>query len=65
MEIRRDYKGQKGLRQQVLDAGLCTNCGACLNLCPYHTAYQDNTILIDTCDREEGRCYAFCPRTYT
>lgn len=65
MEIRRDYKGQKGLRQQVLDAGLCTNCGACLNLCPYHTAYQDNTIFIDTCDREEGRCYAFCPRTYT
>ncbi|MBU1206199.1 MAG: Coenzyme F420 hydrogenase/dehydrogenase, beta subunit C-terminal domain [Proteobacteria bacterium] len=65
MEIRKDYKGQKGLRQQVLDAGLCTNCGACLNLCPYHTSYQDNTILIDTCDREEGRCYAFCPRTYT
>lgn len=65
MEIKSQHKGQKGLREKVLDAGLCTNCGACTNLCPYHTSYQDNPILIDTCDREEGRCYAFCPRTYT
>ncbi|MDI6755692.1 MAG: Coenzyme F420 hydrogenase/dehydrogenase, beta subunit C-terminal domain [Thermodesulfobacteriota bacterium] len=62
---KRQIKGQKELREKVLDAGLCTNCGACLNLCPYHASYQDNMIIIDSCDREEGRCYAFCPRTYT
>jgi len=58
-------KGQQELREKVLDTGLCTNCGACVNLCPYHASYQDNTIILDNCDREEGRCYAFCPRTFT
>jgi coenzyme F420 hydrogenase subunit beta len=65
MEIRRQPKGQKGLREKVLDAGLCTNCGACVNLCPYAASYKDNLIIVDQCDREEGRCYAFCPRTPT
>ena len=57
--------GQKELRERVLDAGLCTDCGACVNLCPYAASYQDHTIFIDPCEREEGRCYAFCPRTPT
>jgi len=58
-------KGQKELRQEVIESGLCTNCGACVNLCPYQAAYQDNLIIIDPCDRQQGRCYAFCPRTFT
>ena len=58
-------KGQKELQKRVLDAGLCTNCGACVNLCPYAVSYKDNTIILDPCGREEGRCYAFCPRTPT
>ncbi len=57
--------GQKALKEKVLDRGLCTHCGACINLCPYAVAYKDQTILMDTCNREEGRCYAFCPRTPT
>ncbi len=56
---------QKELKAQVIDPGLCTNCGACVSLCPYAASYQDNLILLDTCDREEGRCFAFCPRTPT
>ena len=55
--------GLKALKERVLDPGLCTHCGACVNLCPYAVAYKDRTILLDDCNREEGRCYAFCPRT--
>ena len=65
MEQGKKILGQKELKDRVLDAGLCTDCGACVNLCPYVASYQDHTILIDSCDREEGRCYAFCPRTPT
>ncbi len=65
MECGRKNMGQKELRERVLDAGLCTDCGACVNLCPYAASYQDHTIFIDPCEREEGRCYAFCPRTPT
>jgi len=65
MEAGRKGMGQKELREKVLDTGLCTDCGACVNLCPYAASYQDHTIFIDPCDREEGRCYAFCPRTPT
>lgn len=57
--------GQKELKEKVLDAGLCTNCGACVNLCPYIATYKDQTILLDRCDKDEGRCYAYCPRTPT
>ena len=65
MEAGRKGMGQKELREKVLDTGLCTDCGACVNLCPYAASYRDHTIFIDPCDREEGRCYAFCPRTPT
>ncbi len=58
-------RGQKELREEVLNTGLCTHCGACVNLCPYAVAHRDKVILLDSCDREEGRCYAFCPRTPT
>ncbi len=65
METNKKIGAQKELRQQVIDAGLCTNCGACVNLCPYAASYKDNLIIMDACDREEGLCYAFCPRTPT
>jgi coenzyme F420 hydrogenase subunit beta len=65
MDSSKRIEGQKELRERVLETGLCTNCGACVNLCPYFAYYQDNTVIIDQCDREEGRCYAFCPRTPT
>ncbi len=55
--------GQKELGERVRDAGLCTGCGACVNLCPYQVFYHDRTIVLNPCDIESGRCYAFCPRT--
>lgn len=58
-------RGQKELIEQVQDAGLCTGCGACVNLCPYYATSKDKTVVKDLCDRESGRCYAFCPRTPT
>jgi len=57
--------GQKELKEGVLNAGLCINCGACVNLCPYFAAYKDRTVTLHVCDLEEGRCYAYCPRTPT
>jgi len=65
MELDKTVKGQKELQKRVLETGLCTNCGACVNLCPYAVSYKDNTIILDPCGRQEGRCYAFCPRTPT
>jgi coenzyme F420 hydrogenase subunit beta len=65
MEINKSIMGQKELQKKVLETGLCTHCGACVNLCPYAVSYKDHTILLDPCGREEGRCYAFCPRTPT
>ncbi|MGB9700820.1 MAG: Coenzyme F420 hydrogenase/dehydrogenase, beta subunit C-terminal domain [Thermodesulfobacteriota bacterium] len=64
MDNRTEIKGQKELRTEVIENGLCVNCGACVNLCPYQAAYQDKLIIIDPCDRQQGRCYAFCPRTF-
>ena len=58
-------RGQKELIEQVHDQGLCTGCGACVNLCPYYATSKDKTVIMDICDREAGRCYAFCPRTPT
>jgi coenzyme F420 hydrogenase subunit beta len=65
MKSEKKARGQKELREKILNTGLCTHCGACVNLCPYAVAYRDKVILLDSCDREEGRCYAFCPRTPT
>ena len=55
--------GQKELKEQVRDVGLCTGCGACVNLCPYQVFYHDRTIVLNACDIAAGRCHAFCPRT--
>ncbi len=57
--------GQQGLKETVLGTGLCTGCGACVNLCPYQKAFKDHTIMLFPCDIAEGRCYAYCPRTPT
>jgi coenzyme F420 hydrogenase subunit beta len=57
--------GQKELQETVLDADICTGCGACVGLCPYQISYNDNIIFLHSCDLEAGRCYAFCPRTPT
>ena len=56
---------QKILKEEVLDGGLCTGCGACGGLCPYQVIYHDRTVQLHPCDLENGKCYDFCPRTST
>jgi coenzyme F420-reducing hydrogenase beta subunit len=57
--------GPKELRQEVLDAGLCTVCGMCLGLCPYLEEMGENVAFVSDCRGDQGRCYAVCPRTAT
>ncbi len=56
---------QKFLKKDVLEEELCTGCGACVGLCPYQVIYHDRTVQLHYCDLEDGKCYAFCPRTPT
>ena len=56
---------QRRLREQVLDRGLCTGCGACVGNCPYFEYYRDAAVVLHECALEQGRCYAHCPRTPT
>lgn len=51
------------LKKGVLETGLCTGCGACVGFCPYQVIYHDRTVQLHRCDLNEGKCYAFCPRT--
>jgi len=56
---------QKLLKNNVLDAQLCTGCGACVGLCPYQAIYNDRTVQLHYCDLTDGKCHAYCPRTPT
>jgi coenzyme F420 hydrogenase subunit beta len=58
-------KGHRELVEEVIKAGLCVYCGACANGCPYLIASHGRIIVLDNCDRTEGQCYQFCPRTPT
>ncbi len=50
------------LDTQVIEKGLCVNCGACQGLCPYWKSIDGRTLHCFDCDREDGRCVRFCPR---
>ena len=56
-------KASQELQAEVRDGDLCTLCGSCVGLCPYVKAYKGQIRMIDKCDRDQGRCYLFCPRT--
>jgi coenzyme F420 hydrogenase subunit beta len=56
---------QARLKKDVLEQGLCTGCGACSGLCPYQVVYQDRIVQYFPCDLADGKCRAFCPRTWT
>jgi coenzyme F420 hydrogenase subunit beta len=56
-------RGLKALEEKVFDRGLCAACGACLSLCPYLRSWKGRAVKLDNCDLEEGRCFAYCPRT--
>jgi coenzyme F420 hydrogenase subunit beta len=55
--------GPGDLHREVLETGLCVGCGACIHLCPYFDTWQGKTAMVFSCDREKGRCHAFCPKT--
>lgn len=56
--------GAEELKKTVLNQNLCTACGACANLCPYIDIAGGRAVIIEFCGLKEGKCYAFCPRTY-
>ena len=58
-------KGSPDLENEVLNAGLCTSCGACVNICPYIKVVKDRVAVIEPCGLTEGQCYDYCPRTPT
>ena len=53
----------EALRAEVLGCATCTACGACVGLCPYIIAVDDNVASAGSCRIDGGRCYRFCPRT--
>ena len=55
--------GLQQLREQVLDAGLCTFCGACSGLCPYLKPFQGRVTVMESCPVTSSRCISFCPRS--
>jgi coenzyme F420 hydrogenase subunit beta len=56
-------RGLKALEEKVLGRDLCAACGACLSLCPYLRSFKGRVVKLDHCNLEEGRCFAYCPRT--
>jgi coenzyme F420 hydrogenase subunit beta len=58
-------KGMKELYTEVINAGLCAVCGACIGDCPYSVFYKGKIRMLDYCNRTEGHCYEYCPRTFT
>ena len=55
--------GQDWIRSKVIGQDLCTGCGACVNLCPYQKIHRDSTVNLHVCDRLDGRCRNYCPRS--
>ncbi len=55
--------GPGELLDDVLQTGLCISCGACVHLCPYFATWRGKTAMMFSCDRKQGRCHAFCPKT--
>jgi NAD-dependent dihydropyrimidine dehydrogenase PreA subunit len=51
------------IEEKVINQDLCAACGACLSLCPYLRSWKGRVVKLDNCNLEEGRCYAYCPRT--
>lgn len=54
--------GAGRLASSVIEAGLCIGCGACINICPYFQSYRGKTAVLFPCDKEKGRCFAYCPK---
>lgn len=55
--------GSKELMEQVRDRDLCSVCGGCVGICPYHQDYKGKIAMTFACDIQQGQCYAYCPKT--
>ncbi|RLB20245.1 MAG: hypothetical protein DRG71_10030 [Deltaproteobacteria bacterium] len=55
-------EGQSRLVDEVIKAGICVRCGACVGLCPYFHYYDGKVIVSDGCDASTWRCVQVCPR---
>lgn len=55
-------KGSNELKEDVLNKGLCVDCGACVGLCPYFESYRGKIAMISSCNLPTGRCHAHCPK---
>ncbi len=53
------------LQEQVIERGLCTHCGACVNLCPYYASHNDRIVVIDECTLADAGCKDVCPQLPT
>ncbi|MBT8340234.1 MAG: hypothetical protein HKP58_15545 [Desulfatitalea sp.] len=54
--------GPQTLFEDVQQRGLCIGCGGCVALCPHFKTYKGKTARLFPCDRETGRCHAYCPK---
>jgi len=61
----KENTGQAKLLSTVINSGLCTGCGACVELCPYMKIHNAKTIALFSCDLDTGRCFRYCPRAQT
>lgn len=54
--------GSTELKTDVQDTGICINCGACTELCPYFKSYRGRTGMLFSCNLHKGRCFSQCPK---
>ncbi|MDQ5984909.1 MAG: hypothetical protein CSYNP_03448 [Syntrophus sp. SKADARSKE-3] len=54
--------GSRELVGEVISKDLCIGCGACQELCPYFRSYKGKTAMLFACSKDEGRCFAYCPK---
>ncbi len=53
------------LKQEIINPGLCSGCGACTGYCPYIKSYGERIGVVHDCGITEGACYRVCPRAAT
>jgi coenzyme F420 hydrogenase subunit beta len=57
------HAGANELLEDVHKRDLCIGCGACVEICPYFKNFKGKTSQLFPCTLEQGRCYAYCPKT--
>jgi coenzyme F420 hydrogenase subunit beta len=55
-------KGQALLLNEIINQGLCVQCGACVGHCPYFDFFDGRITAMDTCRSDTGRCIDLCPQ---